>query len=82
MEETIGYEALVSGEEWDSLEVVEWEEPAHSVTITHDAGKTKAAYGLRCETCGSIGSADPEDLASLLARFHHALETTVVEVGR
>ncbi len=77
MEGTIGYRALLSSNQWRSLDLAEWE-TSHDVAITHDESATTAAYELRCALCGSVGSADDEELASLLARLHETFFTTIV----
>ena len=88
MEETIGYEALFSAEEWASLDLAEWDEEvdaSHSVSVTHDATKTSAGYELECKTCGPIGSADDEQLAGVIARLHENFVAKLVgrwSVGR
>lgn len=80
MEGTIGYEALFSAEEWASLDLAEWEEvTSHEVAITHDSNKTSAAYGIQCNSCGSIGSADDEMLANVIARLHENFVAKLVD---
>ena len=82
MEGTIGYEALFSSEEWGSLDLAEWEEEvgaSHVVTVDHHASKSKAAYEIECGSCGSIGSADDEELAGVIARLHENFVAKLVE---
>ena len=88
MEETIGYEALFSTEEWGSLESDEWAladedfelqaagpEAKHEVRIY----ETKTGFDVECELCGSVGSAGDESMAQVLGRFHETLRAMVVE---
>jgi len=88
VEETIGYEALFSTEEWGSLESDEWAladedfelqaadpEARHEVRIY----ETKDGFDVECELCGSVGSADDEAMAQVFQRFHETLQAMVVE---
>ena len=70
MEETIGYEALLSAEEWDSLQLTA---PTHTVTIWFPPGEAagnEARYQLECDICKTFAATDTEDQAGVLARLH------------
>ena len=86
MEETIGYEALFSAEEWNSLEFAD--EPdggpdeGHSVTVWYPPGEAAGndeSHELECERCGYIGAADGLDEAEALARLHESFVATLVD---
>lgn len=80
MEETIGYEALFSPDEWDSLDV-----PKHTVTIWYPPGEsdvTESTYELECDICKLIGATDTLQEAETMAHLHEALKATVKEVIR
>ena len=81
MEESIGYEDLLSPEELDSLDLSYWDE-AEDMDLTplngdavHDIRiyETKDGFEVECELCGSVGSAEDRPLAELLERFHTTL---------
>ncbi len=84
MEETIGYEALFSAEEWDDL--ADWDEPdpvdgPHKVTVWYPPGElagNEERYELDCDVCGHIGAAQSLDEAEAQARLHEALQTRAV----
>ena len=78
MEETIGYEALFSPNEWDSLDT-----PKHSVTIWYPPGEsetTENSYELECDICRLIGATDTEAQAEVMARLHETLHATTLSV--
>ena len=80
MDETIGYEALFSPDEWDSLDT-----PKHTVTIWYPPGEsdvTENSYELECDICKLIGATDTLDQAETMARLHEVLQATVKEVVR
>ncbi|MDP9069305.1 MAG: hypothetical protein M3N53_13305 [Actinomycetota bacterium] len=86
MEETIGYEALFSREEWDSLELAEeadgGADDRHGVTIWYPPGEfagNEARHELECKRCGYIGAADGADEAEVMARLHESFVATLVE---
>ncbi|MDP9067876.1 MAG: hypothetical protein M3N53_05960 [Actinomycetota bacterium] len=92
MEETIGYEALFSAEEWASLDLFEWEDPdpeppKHRVTIWYPPGEAvgnERKYELECESCGLIAATESKDEADLVARLHEvvgARRIDTLEVG-
>jgi hypothetical protein len=58
VEETIGYEALFSAEEWDSLDLAEWDEEVdapHAVSITHDATSRQPVTSSSAGPAGRSG---------------------------
>ena len=86
MEETIGYEALFSSEEWDSLDIVDWEpdgegpdgpdaDAVHATAVY----KVEGGFEVECELCGSIGIAGAEDEAAAIATLHTSFVATLVE---
>ena len=81
MEDTIGYEALFSPDEWDSLDRADWSEsPKHTVTIWYPPGEsedTENSYELECDICKLIGATDTLEQAKTMARLHEVLQTTV-----
>ena len=86
MEETIGYEALFSSEEWDSLDIAEWEPIGEGPEGPDpDAQHTTALYEVaegfevECELCGTVGTASAETEAQVVARIHEAFVATLVE---
>lgn len=83
MEETIGYEALFSPEEWDSLSLGDWNgpEPKHTVTIWYPPGEsdvTENSYELECDICRLIGAAGTLEEAEAIARLHETLRATTL----
>lgn len=87
MEETIGYEALFSAEEWDAIGSGEWsgpddwgspkeEEPVkHSVSVeVVDDG-----YELSCDACDFYDHVSDVTEADALKRLHEAFIATLVE---
>jgi hypothetical protein len=81
VEETVGYEALFSADEWDALPIVNWQGPKHTVTIWFPPGEsdiTENRYELECDICKVIGAADSEEEAEVQARLHEALKATEV----
>ncbi len=75
MEDTIGYEALFSAEEWDSLDT-----PEHTVTIWYppdESTVTENSYELECDICKLIGAVDTLTEAETVARLHESLQATV-----
>ena len=64
MEETIGYEALLSADEWDSLDIGEW---------------TDGTYLLECDVCEVVGSVDTLEEAQAIVRLHESFVATLVE---
>ncbi len=86
MEETIGYEALFSAEEWESLDLAD--EPgggpdeAHRVTVWYPPGEAlgnEERYELECDVCDYIGAADTAEEAQAIARLHEGFVATLVE---
>ena len=73
MEETIGYGALFSTDEWANFECAEWEGPdpdgPHKVTVWYPPGEfagNEQRHELECDTCGHIGAADSLDEAQAM----------------
>lgn len=94
MEETIGYEALFSAEEWDSIMSGDWTPPddwgsskeveslKHSVFIASPPGQyegNEERFELECDVCDYIGAADSSEEAQAIARLHEAFVATLVE---
>ncbi len=88
MEETIGYEALFSPEEWDSLDLADWDGSSgasagqHRVTVWFPPGEAagnEERYEIECDVCGDIGAVDTEEEAQAIARLHEAFVATLVE---
>ena len=80
MEETIGYEALFSPEEWDSL-TGNREPVGHEVTINYPPGELEGnenLYELDCDSCGHIGALDTLDCAEASARLHEEFVAVLV----
>ncbi len=80
MEETIGYGALFSSEEWDSLtgnrEIV-----GHEVTISYPPGELEGnedAYELDCDSCGYIGAVETLQCAEASARLHEEFVAVLI----
>ena len=87
MEETIGYEALFSSEEWDALDIVDWEPDDPDPDAVHTTTLYEVVDGLEieCEFCGVIGTADTEHEAAAIKALHESFTATVVtnlEVAR
>ena len=87
MEETIGYEALFSSEEWDSIDIVEWEPDGIDPDAAHTTTLYEVVDGLEieCELCGVIGTAATEQEASAIKALHESFTATVIttlEVAR
>ena len=82
MEETIGYEALFSHEEWDALE--DWEpdrDQPHKVTVWYPPGESEGnddRYEVECDVCGHISAEDSFFEADKLAVLHEILRATPV----
>ena len=89
MEETIGYEALLSAEDWNELDFLsDWEEPSdgHHVSVWPPPGDQAGNEGrceLYCDHCAYVGAADTIDQATALAYLHVELRARVAkqEVG-
>ncbi len=88
MEETIGYEALFSSEEWESLDLAQWDGPSgpsatqHRVTVWFPPGEAagnEERYEIECDICQYIGAAESEEEAQAIARLHEAFVATLVE---
>lgn len=94
MEETIGYEALFSAEEWDSIMSGDWTPPddwgypteeearKHSIFVASPPGQyvgNEERFELECDICGYIGAADSDEEAQAIARLHEAFVATLVE---
>jgi hypothetical protein len=94
VEETIGYGALFSAKEWDSIMSGEWsgsddwgfpkegEPKKHSVFIGNPPGQhegNEERYELECDVCDYIGEADAAEEAQAIARLHEAFVATLVE---
>ena len=83
MEDTIGYEALFSAQDWASLQRGPADQPEHTVTVWYPPGEfagNEQRHELECDTCGHLGAADTLDEAQARARLHEALQAQ--EVGR
>ena len=84
MEETIGYEALFSSDEWDALEPPDDPEggPGHRVTVWYPPGEVAGndeRHELECERCGYLGATEGLEEAEALARLHESFVATLVE---
>lgn len=85
MEETIGYEALFSPDEWDSLE--DWEpdpDQPHKVMVCYTACEFEGdddRYEVKCDVCGYISAEDSLFEAKNLATLHEILRATPVRSG-
>ena len=92
MEETIGYEALFTPEEWAELEAAGWiatdaesaerPERSHRVTVGYPPGQYEGnenRYELECDVCDYIGAADTMAQAQAIARLHEAFVAVLVE---
>jgi hypothetical protein len=95
VEETIGYEALFSGEEWDAIQTGDWtlvdeeevglEFPGSSFGDKDGAShevtvyEQGASFDAECEICGSVGIADSAEEAEAIKRLHEAFVATLVE---
>ena len=80
MEETIGYEALFSPEEWDTL-TGHRDTTSHAVTINYPPGEfegNETRYELDCDSCGHIGAVDTLANAEALARLHEEFVAVLV----
>ena len=87
MEETIGYEALFSAEEWDGIRSGEWSGPddwgsskegeptKHRVSVTVVAD----GYELDCDGCDFCDHVSDVTEADGLKRLHEAFVATLVE---
>ncbi len=95
MEETIGYEALFSAEEWDAIRSGDWSGPEgwgsskegepntkHSVFVANPPGTyegNEERFELECDVCDYIGAADTAEEAQAIARLHEAFVATLAE---
>jgi len=91
VEETIGYEALFSSEEWDSLDIApfdaaEWEPigdapegPDPDEVHTTNLYEVADGFEIECELCGVVGTADGKTEGEAIARLHEAFVATLVE---
>jgi hypothetical protein len=86
VEETIGYEALFSSEEWDSLDIAEWAPegdgphgPDPDAVHTTALYEVREGFEIECELCGTVGTANGEVEAQAIARLHEAFVATLVE---
>ena len=87
MEETIGYEALFSAEEWDSLDASVWPDPeegpsglVHEVHIEElEPSEDQQPFDLRCSICEHIGGADTAEEAKAIARLHESFVAVLVD---
>jgi hypothetical protein len=95
VEETIGYEALFSPEEWAELEDAGWvlkgggddpssrrPERSHRVAVAFPPGEYEGnehRYELECDVCDYVGAADTMEEAQAIARLHEAFVATLVE---
>ncbi len=86
MEETIGYEALFSSEEWNLLDTVDWEPegdgpegPDPDAVHTTALYEVKEGFEIECELCGTVGTANGEIEAQAIARLHEAFVATLVK---
>ena len=79
MEETIGYEALFSAEEWESLDIVDWKpdgggDVKHTVTVV----AVDDGYELGCDECDFADHVSDVRCAANLKRLHEEFEAVVV----
>ena len=94
MEETIGYEALFSSEEWaemdfaDLSDLQDWdsseegESRKHTVFVAYPPGQyegNEERFELECDVCDYIGAADTLEEGQAIARLHEAFVATLVE---
>jgi len=86
VEETIGYEALFSSEEWDSLDIAEWEPigdgpegPDPEATHTTNLYEVADGFEVECELCGVVGTVDGKTEGEAIARLHEAFVATLAE---
>ncbi|MDQ4144887.1 MAG: hypothetical protein M3198_14340 [Actinomycetota bacterium] len=95
MEETIGYEALFSPEQWDWIIAGEpsgptdWGSPneevsetKHSVFVATPPGQYEGngeRFELECDICDYIGAADSMEEAVAIAKLHETFVATLVE---
>lgn len=89
MEETIGYEALFSAEEWAEIDPGSWGSPpdgdpgtGHTVFVGYPPGQYEGddeRYELECDVCDYIGAAETAEEAQAIARLHEAFVATLVE---
>ena len=83
MEETIGYEALFSSEEWNALE--DWApdpDRPHKVTVWDPPGEIEGSddrYEVDCDVCGHISAEDSYFEADKLATLHEILRARPVQ---
>ncbi len=80
MEETIGYEALFSAEEWESL-TGNRSGASHAVTINYPPGEFEGnedSYELDCDSCGYIGAVETLQCAQASARLHEEFVAVLV----
>jgi hypothetical protein len=92
VEETIGYEALFSPEEWAELEDAGWiateaeggqrAQRSHRVSVGYPPGQyegNEERYELECDVCDYIGAVDSMEEAQAIARLHEAFVAMLVE---
>ncbi len=82
MEETIGYEALFSAEEWAEIVFADVPAPKHTTTVLHPPGDYEGnehRYEIECDLCEYIGVADTLEQAQAIARLHEAFVATLAE---
>ena len=94
MEETIGYEAFFSPEEWDAIDMGGWSDgpddgspkgrpgSKHTVFIGYPPGQYQGdeeRYELECDVCDYIGAADTFEEARALVRLHKEFVATLVD---
>ena len=83
--------AVLSGD-WSDVSVEDWGqgggEPEDSELSTHEVTVCDPSiqdegnedrFGLECDACGSIGTADSAQEAEAIARLHEAFVATLVE---
>ena len=80
MEETIGYEALFSAEEWDSLDIVDWEPDGPDPDAVHTTNLYEVLDGfeIECELCGVIGTAATPHEAEAIKALHESFTATII----
>lgn len=83
MEGTIGYEALFSSEEWESLDIVDLEpdgggDVKHTVTVM----AVDDGYELGCDQGDFFDHVSDVRCAANLKRLHEEFEAVVVESTR
>ena len=82
MEETIGYEALLSAEDWAELDLAtDWVEPedGHHASVWYPRKDGTDRYDVECAVCGHISAEDSSFEAEKLATLHEILRARPVQ---